>query len=119
VRGPKVRWMAHAERTLIQSPPELWELVDDEELMRRWSAELLGTPEAEIEVTRRSPGEALEWRPAGDGDAAIGLLLAEKGFGTNVTIEARGAGGSEPAAAALEERLDELSAPQKRPFARG
>ena len=54
-----------------------------------------------------------------DGDAAIELLLAEKGFGTNVTIEARGTGGSEPAAAALEELLDELSSPQKRPFARG
>ena len=46
--------MAHAERTLIQSPPELWELVDDDELMRRWSAELLGAQGAEIEVTRRA-----------------------------------------------------------------
>ena len=117
--GPKVRWMAHAERTLIQSPPELWELVDDDELMRRWSAELLGDPDAEIEVTRRSPEEALEWGPAGDGGATIELLLAEKGFGTNVTIEARGPGGSEPAAADLEELLDELSSPQKRPFTRG
>ena len=111
--------MAHAERTLIQSPPELWELVDDDELMRRWSSELLGAAGAEIEVTRRTPGEALGWRPAGRTDAAIELMLAEKGFGTNVTIEARGADGAEPAAAALEELLDELSSPQKRPFTRG
>ena len=111
--------MAQVERTLIQSPPELWELVDDDELMRRWSAELLGAPDAEIEVTRRSPGEALGWRPAGEAGAAIELLFAEKGFDTNVTIEARRAGGSEPAEADLEELLDELSSPQKRPFARG
>jgi hypothetical protein len=111
--------MAQVERTLIQSPPELWELVDDDELMRRWSAELLGGADGEIEVTRRAPGEALEWRPAGHGDAGIELLLAEKGFGTNVTIEARGPSGSDPAEAALEELLDELSSPQKRPFARG
>ena len=110
--------MAHVERTLLQSPPELWELVDDDELMRRWSAELLGGPGDEIEVTRRTPEEALEWRPAGRGDAAIELQLAEKGFGTNVTIEAR-ADGTEPAEAALEELLDELSSPQKRPFTRG
>jgi uncharacterized protein YndB with AHSA1/START domain len=111
--------MAHAERTLIQSPPELWELVDDDELMRRWSEELLGAAGAEIEVTRRSPGEALEWRPAGDASATIELMLAEKGFGTNVTIEARRSDGGEPAADTLEELLDELSSPQKRPFARG
>ena len=110
--------MAHAERTLIQSPPELWELVDDDELMRRWSAEVLGSPNGEVEVTRRSPGEALEWRPVGAGSAGIELLLAEKGFGTNVTIEARGADGAEPAEADLEELLDELSSPQKRPFTR-
>jgi hypothetical protein len=115
----KVRWMAHAERTLIQSPPELWELVDDDELMRRWSSELLGAADGEIEVTRRSPGEALEWRPAGSADAGIELLLAEKGFGTNVTIETRRADGGEPAEAVLEELLDELSSPQKRPFTRG
>jgi hypothetical protein len=87
--------------------------------MRRWSAELLGAAGAEIEVTRRAPGEALEWRPAGDANAAIELLLAEKGFGTNVTIEARRADGAEPPSAMLEELLDELSSPQKRPFTRG
>ena len=111
--------MAHAKRTLIQSPPELWELVDDDDLMRRWSAELLGARSAEIEVTRRRPGETLEWRPAGDPGAAIELRVAEKGFGTNLTIEARRSDGAEPAADTLEGLLDELSSPQKRPFARG
>jgi ABC-type transporter Mla maintaining outer membrane lipid asymmetry ATPase subunit MlaF len=34
------REMASVERTLVKSPPELWELLDDRELMRRWAAEL-------------------------------------------------------------------------------
>jgi len=111
--------MAQAERTLVKSPPELWELVDDPELMRRWAADLLGVPDARIEVTRRSPGERLAWRPLGRSDGAgIELSLAEKGWGTNVVIEARRGDGPELGDAALEEVLDELSAPQRRPFTR-
>lgn len=111
--------MSNAERTLVKSPPELWELVDDPELMRRWAADLLGDPHITIEVTDRREGERLAWRPAGRGDdVAIELSLAEKGWGTNVTIEARDVDGSEPADSALEQLLDELSAPQRRPFTR-
>jgi hypothetical protein len=111
--------MAQAERTLVKSPPELWELVDDAELMRRWTADLLGVPDARIEVTRRSPGERLAWRPLGRTDEmGIELSLAEKGWGTNVVIEARRGDGRELGDDALEEVLDELSAPQRRPFAR-
>jgi hypothetical protein len=111
--------MAQAERTLVKSPPELWELVDDAELMRRWTTDLLGVPDARIEVTRRSPGERLAWRPLGRTDEmGIELSLAEKGWGTNVVIEARRGDGPELGAAALEQILDELSAPQRRPFAR-
>jgi hypothetical protein len=111
--------MAQAERTLVKSPPELWELVDDAELMRRWTADLLGVPDARIEVTRRSPGERLAWRPLGRGDGTgIDLSLAEKGWGTNVVIEARREDGPELGARALEQLLDELSAPQRRPFTR-
>lgn len=111
--------MSNAERTLVKSPPELWELIDDPELMRRWTADLLGDPRITIEITERRVGELLAWRPAGQGtDAAIELSLAEKGWGTNVTIEARDGSGSDPAGDALEQLLDELSAPQRRPFTR-
>jgi hypothetical protein len=111
--------MAQVERTLVKSPPELWELVDDAELMRRWSAELGGGKEVEIEIVRRTPGEALAWRPSGREDGPLlELSLAEKGWGTNVTIEARSAAGPQPSDGALEELLDELSSPQRRPFTR-
>jgi uncharacterized protein YndB with AHSA1/START domain len=111
--------MAQAERTLVKSPPELWELVDDAELMRRWATDLLGVRDDRIEVTRRSPGERLAWRPLGRADeTGIELSLSEKGWGTNVVIEARRGDGRELAKAALEEALDELSAPQRRPFTR-
>jgi len=111
--------MPQAERTLVKSPPELWELVDDAELMQRWAAELLGEPQVAIEVTERTEGERLAWRPVRDGAAGIELSLAEKGWGTNVVIEARLRDGASPADNALEQLLDELSAPQRRPFARG
>jgi hypothetical protein len=113
--------MAYAERTLVKSPPELWELVDDHELMGRWAAELLGTQQPiSVEVTARENGERLAWRPAGPRyGASMELTLAEKGWGTNVSIEARC---ERPAGATLEavlERLlDELGSPQRRPFAR-
>jgi len=111
--------MGNAERTLVKSPPELWELVDDPELMRRWAADLVGDPQVRIEITERREGERLAWRPAGQAaGAAIELSLAEKGWGTNVTIEARDGSGSDPADDALEQMLDELSAPQRRPFTR-
>jgi len=111
--------MTRVERTLVKSPPELWELVDDPELMQRWAADLLGDPQAAIEVTERSEGERLAWRHAERRNASVELSLAEKGWGTNVVIEARRAEGSELPEDALERFLDELSAPQRRPFTRG
>jgi hypothetical protein len=114
--------MARVERTLVKSPPELWELVDDAELMQRWAADLVGDPNAEIEVTERSEGERLAWRAAGDGGAGLELWLAEKGWGTNVVIEARRGERSQSGEFGdddLERLLDELSSPQRRPFTRG
>jgi len=111
--------MSSAERTLVKSPPELWELVDDPELMQRWAADLLGDPQVRIEVIERREGERLAWCPHGSGeDVAIELSLAEKGWGTSVAVEARNGDGSQPADETLEELLDELSAPQRRPFTR-
>ena len=47
------------------------------------------------------------------------LELAEKGFGTSVSITAEHARpDSDEAEAALEQLLDELGSPERRPFAR-
>jgi hypothetical protein len=108
----------NANRTLVKSPPELWELVDDAELMRRWCALLAGDEgRTRVVVTRRETGERIGWRTVGPGpNAAIELDFVEKGFGTRVTISAAGERGM--AGDVLESLLDELGSPQRRPFAR-
>jgi len=104
------------ERTLVKSPPELWELIDDRELMRRWSAALTGAS-GDVNVLRREPGERLAWEAA-DADARVELVLAEKGWGTSVSIRIAGdAVGDEPGPA-LDGLVDELGSPQRRPFSR-
>ena len=112
----------NVKRTLVKSAPELWELADDLERMEAWMAGLVGTPPpVPVEVTRRFPERILAWRATGReaGDARIALELAEKGFGTAVSITARH---SRPdpsrADAALEQLLDELGSPERRPFSR-
>jgi hypothetical protein len=104
------------EKTLVKSPPELWELVDDRELMGRWSAELTGIPGVvEVNVLEREPGDRLVWEAA-KGDPRIELALAEKGWGTNVTI--RVTGGEPDLDSTLDGLVDELGSPQRRPFTR-
>jgi uncharacterized protein YndB with AHSA1/START domain len=108
------------ERTLVKSPPELWELVDDQELMERWSAELLGAA-GRVRVVERERGERLVWEVPADGDPArIELVLAEKGWGTTVSIRVAGPGARSDDAADshLEQLLDELGSPQRQPFTR-
>jgi uncharacterized protein YndB with AHSA1/START domain len=108
------------ERTLVKSPPELWELVDDHELMERWSAELLDATGG-VRVVEREPGERLVWEVPADGDPArIELLLAEKGWGTTVSIRVAGPGArsDDGADSHLEQLLDELGSPQRQPFTR-
>lgn len=108
-----------ANRTLVKSAPELWELADDLVRMEAWMAGLVGAERRiGIEVTAREPERVLAWRTAepGTGDAQIALQLAERGFGTAVAITARhsgldGAGAGE----ALERLLDELGSPGRRP----
>ena len=111
--------MPTIERTLVKSPPELWELVDDDELMGRWSATVLGALGAtDLSVIERQPGERLVWEASAEGnEARIELILAEKGWGTKVSIrvtgvDARIEDGTE------ERLLDELGSPQRRPFTR-
>lgn len=107
-----------AHRTLVKSPPELWELVDDPELMERWCAALLGARDpVRITVTLREAGDRLAWRSIEPGRmAALELSLVEKGFGTKVAISAASERGLPEDM--LEALLDELGSPQRRPFTR-
>jgi hypothetical protein len=110
-----------AKRTLVKSAPELWELADDMARMEAWMGGLIGVrcPIA-VEVTDREPERILAWRSAKPGEhARIAIELADSGFGTAVLITAQH---SRPdpgdAINALEDLLDELGSPERRPFAR-
>ena len=111
-----------AKRTLVKSPPELWELADDIERMEAWMAGLVGAAApVSIEVTDRDPERVIAWRANGDEPlrGRIAIELAEGGgFGTAVEITAQH---SRPdlVAAALERVLDELGGAERRPFSRG
>jgi hypothetical protein len=111
-----------ARRTLVKSPPELWELADDVERLEAWMADLVGTSHPiPVLVTDRQPERALAWQAAGDEGrgARIALELAEKGFGTSVSITAEHQRHDpDGAEALLEQLLDELGSPERRPFAR-
>jgi hypothetical protein len=108
--------MKSASRTLVKSPPELWELLDQPERMQGLMCGLLGRA-TEVSVDRREPESLLRWEASEDGaDAWIEVELAEKGWGTNVKLKAEN--GSEPTELEgwLDAVLDELATPQKRPF---
>jgi hypothetical protein len=106
-------------RTLVKSAPELWELADDADRMEAWMGAYLGVAHSlEIEITERKPELALAWQTAGSAPfGRIVLELAEKGFGTSVTITAHHEAGAPAASAALENLLDELGSPERQPFA--
>ena len=110
------------QRTLVKSAPELWELADDLARMEAWMADVVGGSQAvSVEVTNRERERLLAWRASGAqaGRARIALQLAEKGWGTSVSIVAQHSR-SNPGDvhAALEQLLDELGSPERRPFER-
>ena len=111
-----------AKRTLVKSAPELWEVADDPVRMEAWMRDLVGSPSPiPVEVTAREPERIIAWRCAQpDAFARIAIELADSGFGTAVEITAQH---SRPdpgeAIAALEELLDELGSPERRPFGGG
>ena len=110
-----------AKRTLVKSPPELWELADDVPRMEAWMADLVGTPDPiPVEVTDRERERILAWSTASEQaqPARIALELAEKGFGTSVSITAEHSRRDNGAEALLEQLLDELGSPERRPFER-
>jgi hypothetical protein len=102
-----------ARRTLVKSPPEVWQLIDDEARVGPWLSEL-GAVAGEIEAIERQPEEIIVWRrgPA----ASLAFEISGKGWGTHVEIDASG-GADE--AAILESILDELATPERRPFSNG
>jgi hypothetical protein len=102
-----------ATRTLMKSAPELWELIDHEPQLHHWSERFCDV-DGWVEVTDREAGRFLAWRCDGDRPLRVKVKLEEKGFGTRVTITAKGGVGLEQDA--LEEILEELAEPQRRPF---
>jgi len=94
----------------MKSAPELWELLDDEPQLRHWSARLCDD-DGPVEVTAREPGRLLAWH---SDRVKVKVKLAEKGFGTQVAIAAKAQDGLKEAH--LDEVLDELAEPQRRPF---
>lgn len=112
---------ARTKRTLVKSAPELWELASDLARMEAWTAGVIGSERpVPIEVTDSEAERILAWRSSEAGAyARIAIELTESGFGTSVRITAQHSRPDPGAAlAALEGLLDELGAPERRPFTR-
>jgi hypothetical protein len=108
--------MKSASRTLVKSPPELWELLDQPDRMQGLMCALVGRA-TEVSVEQREPESLLRWEASDDGaDAWIEVELAEKGWGTNVKVKAENGGEPTKLEGWLDAVLDELATPQKRPF---
>ena len=110
------------KRTLVKSAPELWALADDLERMEAWMTGVVGGSQSvSVEVTDRERERMLAWRTSGTetDEARIALELAEKEFGTSVSIVAQHSRANpDHVHAALEQLLDELGSPERRPFER-
>jgi hypothetical protein len=108
--------MQSASRTLVMSPPELWELIDQPERMQGLMCGLIGRA-TEVTVNQREPESVLRWQASGEGaDAWIEVELAEKGWGTNVKLKAENGDEATKLEGWLDAVLEELATPQKRPF---
>jgi hypothetical protein len=108
--------MQSASRTLVMSPPELWELIDQPDRMQGLMCALVGRA-TEVTVNERRPESVLRWEASDDGaDAWIEVELAEKGWGTNVKLKAENDTEPTKLEGWLDAVLEELATPQKRPF---
>jgi hypothetical protein len=108
--------MKSASRTLVKSPPELWELLDQPDRMQGLMCALVGRG-TEVTVEQREPESLLRWEASDDGaEAWIEVELAEKGWGTNVKLKAENGGEPTKLEGWLDAVLEELATPQKRPF---
>jgi hypothetical protein len=106
--------MKTASRTLVKSPPEVWEQLDHPGRMQGLMSALVGHA-ATVEVYERVEESKLAWKADGN-EARIEVKIAEKGWGTNVSVSAEN--GREPTKLEgwLDAVLDELATPTKRPF---
>src|SRR3954454_3134868 len=106
--------MKSASRTLVMSPPEVWEQLDHPGRMQGLMCALVGHA-TDVDVTEREEESTLAWKAIPD-DAWIKVEIAEKGWGTNVSVTAEN--GAEPTMLGgwLDAVIDELAPPQKRPF---
>lgn len=98
------------------SPPEVWEQLDQPGRMQGLMAALLGRA-TDVDVYEREEESKLAWKADhGDGGAWIEVEIAEKGWGTNVSVTAENGGEPTKLEGWLDAVLDELATPQKRPF---
>jgi hypothetical protein len=106
--------MKTASRTLVKSPPEVWEQLDHPGRMEGLMSALVGHA-ADVQVYQREEESKLAWKEVPDG-ARIEVKIAEKGWGTNVRVSAES--GHEPTKLEgwLDAVLEELATPTKRPF---
>jgi hypothetical protein len=104
--------MKTASRTLVKSPPEVWEQLDHRGRMEGLMSALVGHA-AEVEVYERVEESKLAWKSP---DGRIEVELAEKGWGTNVSVSAENDKEPTKLEGWLDAVLDELATPQKRPF---
>ena len=108
--------MRSASRTLVKSPPELWEMLDQAERMEGLMSSLTGQA-SEIKVYERDPESYLGWEARDDGEKNwIEVELAEKGWGTQVKLTAACPDEGRRLEGWLNAVMDELSVPEKRPF---
>jgi hypothetical protein len=105
--------MKTASRTLVKSPPEVWEQLDHPGRMEGLMSALVGHATS-VEVYERVEESKLAWK-SGE-KARIEVELAEKGWGTNVSVSAENGGQPTKLEGWLDAVLDELATPQKRPF---
>jgi hypothetical protein len=105
--------MKTASRTLVKSPPEVWEQIDDPGRMEGLMSALVGHA-TEVEVYERVEESKLAWKAGGE--ARIEVELAEKGWGTNVSVSAENPQEPTKLEGWLDAVLDELATPQRRPF---
>ena len=89
------------ERTLVKSPPELWDEVGSADSLSRW----LG----HVQIRRTDPPHRLEW----DSDVASGVIeLETAGWGTKVRalaeLDGRGSSSETQVEQSLAGLLDQL-----------
>jgi hypothetical protein len=98
------------------SLPEVWEQLDHPGRMQGLMAALLGRS-TDVDVYEREEESKLAWKADhGDSDAWIEVKIAEKGWGTNVSVTAENGGEPTKLEGWLDAVLEELATPQKRPF---